>query len=158
MFTRAGRAQAAKVCVIGKTVVDSSFPTRIRSARLIRISNVPCQIIGVLQSQGIVSHGTGPGRRRHHSLHQRHEAHQPANTLRGYDARAGRHAEAAMPSVQQEITTCSPAPPPQARTDDDFIVRNQQDIAEAATATARMMSVLLAGVAACRCSSAASAS
>ena len=42
--------------------------------------------------------------------------------------------------------------------DDDFTVRTQQEIAEAATATSRVMTVLLGESQACHCSWAASAS
>ena len=42
----------------------------------------------------------------------------------------------------------APAPPHPAGRPMDFIVRSQEDIAEAATATARIMGFLLAGVAA----------
>jgi len=43
---------AAKVCVIGKTVVDNLFPAVDPLGRTIRIKNVPFRVIGILEAKG----------------------------------------------------------------------------------------------------------
>ncbi len=43
---------AAKVCVIGKTVVDNLFPGMDCVGATIRIKNIPFQVIGVLEAKG----------------------------------------------------------------------------------------------------------
>src|SRR5438874_4892351 len=52
-FGREEDAAAAKVCILGKTVVDKLFvdPTRVLVEQ-IRVKHVPCKIIGVLVSKG----------------------------------------------------------------------------------------------------------
>jgi len=58
MFTQQDIKNAAKVCVVGKTVVESLFPDGSDPVgRVIRIKNIPFRIIGVLQSKGTNSMG-----------------------------------------------------------------------------------------------------
>ena len=51
-FTTDDIRAAAKVCVIGKTVVDNLFPGMDCLGAVIRIKNVPFQIIGILEPKG----------------------------------------------------------------------------------------------------------
>jgi putative ABC transport system permease protein len=138
---------AAKVCIIGKTVAQQLFPNEDPLGKMIRIRDVPCQIIGVLQAKGLSPMGQD----------------QDDIVLVPYTTELKRInredwldtilvqavSQKAMPIVQQEITSLlmqrhhiHPGG------NMDFLVRSQEDIAEAATATARVMSVLLAGIAA----------
>jgi len=147
MFGEQAVRQAAKVCVIGSTVAQQLFANEDPLGKLINISGVPCQIIGVLQSKGLSPMGQD----------------QDDVVIVPYTTELKRinretwldtvlvqaDSEAAMPYVQQEITSLlmqrhhlKPGGPM------DFLVRSQEDIAEAATATARVMGFLLAGVAA----------
>jgi len=147
MFDAQQVRTAAKVCVIGQTDVKELFPNEDPLGKMIRIRDVPCQIIGVLQAKGLSPMGQD----------------QDDIVLVPYTTELKRInredwldtilvqavSQAAMPIVQQEITSLliqrhhlKPDGPR------DFLVRSQEDIAEAATATARVMSVLLAGIAA----------
>jgi len=138
---------AAKVCVVGQTDVKELFPDGDALGKLINISGVPCQIIGVLQPKGLSPEGQD----------------QDDLVIVPYTTELKRInredwldiilvqavSQAAMPIVQQEITSLliqrhhlKPGG------EQDFIVRSQEDIAEAATSTARVMGFLLAGVAA----------
>jgi putative ABC transport system permease protein len=53
MFGREEDAAAAKVCVLGKTVVDKLFaPDAPVIGEQIRVKHVPCKVIGILSSKG----------------------------------------------------------------------------------------------------------
>ena len=58
MFTEADIQSAAKVCVIGKTIVDNLFPDgKDPVGRVIRFNQVPFRVVGVLKSKGYNSMG-----------------------------------------------------------------------------------------------------
>jgi len=51
-FTERDIAAAAKVCVIGRTIVEKLFQTTNPIGETIRIKNIPFQVIGVLETKG----------------------------------------------------------------------------------------------------------
>ena len=51
-FTERDIAAAAKVCVVGQTIVQKLFQTRKALGETIRIKNIPFRIIGILESKG----------------------------------------------------------------------------------------------------------
>jgi putative ABC transport system permease protein len=51
-FTERDIAAAAKVCVIGRTLVEKLFQTANPIGETIRIRNIPLQVIGVLETKG----------------------------------------------------------------------------------------------------------
>ena len=51
-FTERDISSAAKVCVVGRTIVEKLFQTADPLGRTIRIKNIPFQIIGVLETKG----------------------------------------------------------------------------------------------------------
>lgn len=58
MFTEADIQSSAKVCVIGKTIVDNLFPDGSDPVgHVIRFNKIPFQIVGVLESKGYNSMG-----------------------------------------------------------------------------------------------------
>mgnify|MGYP000924402215 CR=1 FL=1 len=57
MFTQADIQSSAKVCVIGKTIVDNLFPNQDPIGHTIRINQVPLRVIGVLKAKGYNSMG-----------------------------------------------------------------------------------------------------
>lgn len=58
MFTEADIAASAKVCVIGKTIVDNLFPNgEDPVGRVIRFNKIPFRICGVLKAKGYNSMG-----------------------------------------------------------------------------------------------------
>ncbi len=147
MFDNQQVRTAAKVCVIGQTDVKELFPNEDPLGKMIRIRDVPCQVIGVLQAKGLSPMGQDqddivivP----YMTIQKRINREDWVDTILVQAV-----SQAAMPIVQQEITSLlmqrhhlKPGGPM------DFLVRSQEDIAQAATATARVMSVLLACVAA----------
>ncbi|HUA67454.1 MAG TPA: ABC transporter permease [Candidatus Saccharimonadales bacterium] len=147
MFDAQAVRQAAKVCVIGNTVVEQLFPDSDPLGKLINISGVPCQIIGLLQAKGLSPMGQDqddvvivP----YTTMQKRIDREDWVDTILVQAV-----SSAAMPIVQQEITSLlDQRHHIKAGGNTDFIVRSQEDIANAFTATARVMSVLLAGIAA----------
>ena len=138
---------AAKVCVIGQTVAKQLFPMGDALGQMVRIRDVPCQIIGILNPKGLSPMGSD----------QDDVVIVPYTTeLKRINRETWLDvilvqavSSAAMPIVQQEISSLlvqrHHLKPEGER---DFVVRSQEDIAQAATTTARVMGVLLAGVAA----------
>lgn len=58
MFTEQDIASSAKVCVVGKTIVDNLFPDGSDPVgQIIRFNKIPFQIVGVLKSKGYNSMG-----------------------------------------------------------------------------------------------------
>ena len=58
MFTEADIKTSAKVCVIGKTIVDNLFPDGSDPiGKVIRFNQVPLKVIGVLEEKGYNSMG-----------------------------------------------------------------------------------------------------
>jgi len=58
MFTENDERTAAKVCVIGKTIVDNLFPDGSDPiGKIIRFNKIPLRVIGVLESKGYNSMG-----------------------------------------------------------------------------------------------------
>ncbi len=51
-FTDADVKAAAKVCVLGTTVVDNLFPNGDAVGQIVRIKNVPFKVVGVLEKKG----------------------------------------------------------------------------------------------------------
>ncbi len=137
---------AAKVCVLGKTVADALFPDASPVGQNIRIRNVPFKVIGLLRKKGQNAMGQD----------------QDDVILAPYTTVAQRlswspsirmilvsaSSPSAIPLAQQEVTDLlrmrhriRPGEP------DDFTIRNQADIASAATATTDILTILLASIA-----------
>ena len=58
MFTEADIKTSAKVCVIGKTIVDNLFPDgESPIGKIIRFNKIPFRVVGVLKSKGYNSMG-----------------------------------------------------------------------------------------------------
>jgi putative ABC transport system permease protein len=146
MFTDADVRSTAKVCVLGKTTADKLFPDGGAVGQIIRIKNVPVKVLGVLRAKGssmagqdqddtvIVPYTTGMKR------------FAGVTMLRSINVSAASTAQ--LVPVQNAIADLlRQRHRIQLGRDDDFILRNQQEIAEAQTATTDVMTALLAGVA-----------
>jgi putative ABC transport system permease protein len=146
MFTEADVRSAAKVCVLGKTTADKLFPDEEPIGKTIRIKNVPVKVLGVLKAKGasmfgqdqddtvLVPYTTGMKR------------FAGVTTLRSINASAVSadrltEVQNAIGDVLRERHRIQPGH------DDDFILRNQQELAETQNAAAETMTALLAGIA-----------
>ena len=148
-FTDADDAASAKVCVLGQTVVQNLFPGDSPLGKTVLIKNVPFTVIGTLVRRGQSATGTD----------------QDDVILVPYTASMQRLTgtwfggfinvilvsaadQPSIPLVQAEVTNLlRQRHRIVAGMDDDFDVRNLQDIANAAAASATTMEFLLAGVA-----------
>ena len=143
MFTEADVRSAGKVCVIGKTVAEQLFQGLDPVGQTLRIRNIPFKVVGLLAGKGFNFFGQDqddvviiP-----YTSHLKRLARRPYLNSITIQAQTPE----AMTRIQQEITDLLQ----QRRNgkDPDFTVRNQQELAETATATSRIMTVLLAFVA-----------
>ena len=143
MFTDADVRSATKVCVIGKTVADQLFQGTDPIGQTLRIRNLPFKILGTLSPKGFNYFGQDqddviiiP-----YTSHLKRIARRPnLNSIVIQADQADR-----MSRIQQDVTDLLQ----QRRSgrEPDFTVRNQQELAEAATATTKTMTVLLAAIA-----------
>jgi putative ABC transport system permease protein len=138
---------SAKVCVLGQTVVSNLFPSGANPlGQTILIRNVPFVVIGTLSAKG--QSGVGQDQDDtivipYSSMLQRLTGQ---TTLASMDISADAPAE--VDAVQAEVTSLLEARHRIASgMPDDFLVRNLQDIANAAESTAAILQLLLAGVA-----------
>ncbi|OHE81630.1 MAG: multidrug ABC transporter substrate-binding protein [Verrucomicrobia bacterium RIFCSPLOWO2_12_FULL_64_8] len=143
MFEEQDVNNIGKVAVIGQTVVDQLFPDVDPIGQTLRIRNLPFRVIGVLGRKGYSVSGQDqddvviiP-----YTSHMRRLSHRPyINAILVQAAKPG-----AVEQVQQDINDLL-TQRRQGR-EPDFTVRNQQEIAEFATAQSRTMTMLLAGIA-----------
>ena len=146
MFTEADVRAAAKVCVLGKTTADKLFPDDDPVGKIIRIKNVPVKVLGVLKPKGVSMFGSDQDDTVIVPYTTGMKRFAGVTTLRSINVQAA-SAEQIGRGAERHHRTAAPAPPHPAGRDDDFIIRNQQEIAEALTATTETMTALLAGVA-----------
>ena len=135
-----------KVCLLGQTVVQNLFPGQDPVGQIVRIGKLPFQVIGTLGEKGQSSYGQD----------QDDIIVAPFSTVQrkilGVDfvnmILISATAKEKIPEAQRQITEVL-----RARhklmpwDDDDFTIRNQSDIASAATATSSIMTVLLGSIA-----------
>ncbi len=145
-FTDRDMNSRAKVCVIGRTVADNLFPNIDPIGEQLRLRNVPFRVIGVLAAKGQGATGQD----------QDDVILAPATTVR--DRLSGRRfiqqilisvvSEDQMPAAQQEITTLlRESHRLQAGEENDFMIRSQTEIAEAAESTTQVLTMFLASIA-----------
>ena len=145
-FTDADVKTAAKVCVLGQTVVDNLFPDTSPIDQTVRIRNEPFKVIGVLGKKGqnamgqdqddivIVPYSTILKRL------------QFTTFLRYILVSAT--SPTTMNLAQSQISDLLRMRHKLAPSDaDDFTIRNQTDIANTATATTEILTILLASIA-----------
>jgi putative ABC transport system permease protein len=134
-----------KVAVLGGTIVDNLFAGGDPVGSQIQIGRVPFTVVGVLARKG----QTSGGQDQDDVVLVPYSTAQ--NRLSGY-ARIGQivastHVAEDIPAAQEEIAAIMRESHKLNGGPDDFTVRNQAEIAEAATSTTRVMSALLAAIA-----------
>ena len=145
-FTQQDVRSANKVCVIGRTTASQIYGSEDVVGQVLRIKNVPFQILGVLTSKGLSSQGTDQDDIVIMPYTSAMKRVIGGTNLRNINVQIGdaRQIEAAQ---QQIISLLRQRHNIRPGRDDDFTVRNQQEIAEAATATSRIMTLLLGAIA-----------
>ncbi len=145
-FTQSDVDSAAKVAVLGQTVVQNLFPTTSPVGQTVLIGNVPYTVDGVLSSKG----QSGVGQDQDDTVLIPYTASMERMT--GQTNVGMLLVSAADPSktdaVQTEITgLLEQRHRIVAGRPDDFQIRNLQDIAATASQTGNILAVLLAGIA-----------
>jgi putative ABC transport system permease protein len=146
MFTEQDVRSAGKVCIIGKTIARELFPAEDPVGQELRISNIPFKIVGVLKGKGLSVMGSDQD----DVVIVPYTSHMKRISRRNsLNAVLVQSASPKITSrVQSDIASLLRQ---RHRTvggrDDDFTIRGQEEIANAATATTRTMTILLAGVA-----------
>ncbi len=145
-FTPQDVRSANKVCVLGQTTATQIFGNDDPVGQTLRIKNVPFTVVGVLTSKGLSAQGSDQDDvvvMPFTSTMKRIPGGTPMRTLNVQVASASELA----PAQQQIISLLRQRHNIRAGRDDDFTVRNQQEIADAATATTDVMTGLLGAIA-----------
>jgi putative ABC transport system permease protein len=146
MFSDADVRTAAKVCVLGRTTADKLFPDEDPIGKTIRIKNVPVKVLGVLKTKGVSMFGSDQDDTVVMPYTTAMKRFAGVTTLRSINVQADSAEE--MTKVQNAITDLlRQRHRIQAGRDDDFMLRNQQEIADTMSATTEVMTALLAAIA-----------
>jgi putative ABC transport system permease protein len=145
-FTSSDVRTMRKSAILGKTVADNLFPGAEPVGQQIQIRRVPFEIVGVLARKGQTPDG----------IDQDDVILAPYTTVETRLSRrtwipqilASTYSQDDIPEAQSEIRQLlrESHELPEG-TDDDFVIRNQSDIAQAAASTTEVMTVLLAAIA-----------
>ena len=145
-FTAQDVRSANKVAVIGKTVADQLFPGENPIGKILRVKSSPFMIVGVLKAKGMNMMGMDQDDTVIIPYTSAMKRLMGVTTLRSMMVQAAR--PDLMATVEQQITALlrqrHRITPDK---DDDFTVRNQEEIAAAATETSKVMTGLLAAIA-----------
>jgi putative ABC transport system permease protein len=145
-FTERDIRAANKVAVIGRTTAQQLYGGDSPIGRVIRIKNVPFVIVGLLAPRGFSMHGTDQDDVLIVPYSTAMKRVMGVTTVRSIAIQAATaSALDALPAQITELLRQRHRIGP--GRDDDFTVRTQQDIAEAATETSRVMTTLLGAIA-----------
>ncbi len=146
MFTEADVRAAAKVCVLGKTTADKLFPDQDPVGQIIRIKNIPTKVLGVLKRKGVSMMGSDQDDTVIIPYTSAMKRLAGVTTLRSINIQAQNASQ--IPEVQNAIAELlRQRHRIQPGRDDDFMMRNQQEIVETQTAAMEVMTALLAAIA-----------
>jgi putative ABC transport system permease protein len=145
-FTDQDVRSSNKVCVIGRTTATQIYGNEDAVGQILRIKNVPFTIAGVLTPKGLSAQGTDQDDVVIMPFTSAMKRVTGGTTLRNINVQVGNANELAT-AQQQIIALLRQRHNIREGRDDDFTVRNQQEIAEAATATADVMKGLLGAIA-----------
>jgi len=145
-FTPQDVRSANKLCVIGRTTATQIYGNEDPVGQILRIKEVPFTVTGVLTPKGLSTQGVDPDDIVIMPYTSAMKRVIGGTNLRNINVQIGdaRQVEAAQ---QQIISLLRQRHNIRPGRDDDFTVRNQQEIAEAATATSRVMTLLLGAIA-----------
>ena len=145
-FTDRDVMARSKVCVIGTEIVKNLFPNDDPIGQQIRIRSVPFKVVGVLSEKGQTSVGTSnddvilaPSR----TVLDRLSGGRFISSIQVSAVSSSRSEDAQkeLRSIMRESHKLVTGE------EDDFTIRDQSDLTEAATQTSRVLTILLASVA-----------
>ena len=145
-FTEADVRAAAKVCVIGRTTLEKLFGSEDPVGKTIRTKNVPLKILGVLKARGFSIFGSDQDDTVIVPYTTVMKKLAGVTSLRSINIQA--QSAELLPKVQEGVTILlRQRHRIQQGREDDFTVRNQQELSETANATTEVMTALLAAIA-----------
>ena len=147
MFTQNDINTSAKVCVIGKTIVDNLFPDGTSPlGKVIRFNQIPFRVIGVLQAKGYNSMGMDQDAvvlAPYTTVMKRLLAQTYLNSIF-----ASALSEELSPLAVEEISTILRREHKiKEGFEDDFTIRTQEEISSMLNTTSTLMTTLLACIA-----------
>ena len=145
-FTAQDVRSANKVCVVGRTTATQIYGNENPIGQILRIKNVPFTITGVLTPKGLSPQGVDQDDIVIMPYTSAMKRVIGGTTLRNISVQIADQSQIA-PAQQQIISLLRQRHNIRPGRDDDFTVRTQQEIAETATATSRVMTVLLGAIA-----------
>ena len=145
-FTEAEVKGAAKVAVLGNSVLQNLFPDSDPIGAIIRVKNVPFKVIGVLEKKGGSTMGTDQDDQiviPYTTAMKRILGNKRIGLLQ-VSAKSPDAIHDAMAEIAALLRQRHRIAPGQ---DDDFTMRSQEEIAASASETTKTLSVLLASIA-----------
>ncbi|MBI5771097.1 MAG: ABC transporter permease [Verrucomicrobia bacterium] len=143
MFSDQDVKSLAKVCVIGKTVVDQLFPNEDPIGQTLRIRNLPFRVVGVLDVKGFSLFGSDqddvviiP-----YTSHMRRVSRRANISSILVQGASPEKLDVVKQRIEDLLTQRRRGREP------DFTVRTQEEIAQTATETSKTMTLLLGGIA-----------
>jgi len=145
LFTDDDIRSGRKVAVLGATVANNLFPGSDPTGSQIQIGHVPFTVVGVLNAKG----QNAGGNDQDDVILMPYTTAQSrlSGNVRIGQILASAASAADIAPAQEEVATIMRESHKLNGADDDFTVRNQTEIAQAATSTTRVMSGLLAAIA-----------
>jgi putative ABC transport system permease protein len=145
IFTDADVRASRKTALLGKTVADNLFPGTDPTGERIQIGHVPFVVGGVLAPKG----QNASGNDQDDIILMPYTTAQTrlSGNTRIFQIMTSTFSPGDIPAAQREITAIMREAHHLADNPDDFTVRNQSEIAAAATSTTSVMSGLLAAIA-----------
>jgi len=146
VFTEQDVRSANKVAIIGKTVATQLYGNDDPIGQVMRIKNVPFIIVGILTSKGLSVMGSDQDDIVIVPYTSGMKRIMGTTVLRTINVQGA--TINLLPSIQRQISDLLRQRHRITQgKDDDFTVRNQQEIADAATATTKVMTLLLGAIA-----------
>src|SRR5713101_7762411 len=145
-FTPQDVRSANKVCVIGRTTATEIYGNDNPIGQVLRVKHVPFTVSGVLTTKGLSAHGVDQDDIVVMPYTSAMKRVAGGTTLRNINVQVA-DAKQMSAAQQQIIELLRQRHNIRAGRDDDFTVRNQQEIADAATATTDVMTGLLGAIA-----------
>jgi len=146
MYTEEDVANAAQVAVVGRTIVDELFDGSDPIGETVRVRGVPLRIVGTLEPKGMSLMGSVqddivivPYSTAFQRISGR--SHAMVINIQVYDQNSMEIAQAKITDLLRERHGLGPDQ------ENDFTVQTQEEVAEAATETSRVMTFLLASIA-----------
>ena len=145
-FTAQDVRSANKVCVVGRTTATQIYGNDNAVGQILRIKNVPFTITGVLTPKGLSPQGVDQDDVVVMPYTSAMKRVVGGTTLRNINVQVT-NARQIGAAQQQIVSLLRQRHNIRPGRDDDFTVRNQQEIADAATATTAVMTILLGSIA-----------